>query len=212
MKLTLKIKLYPTADQAKLLLQTMKQANAVCDGISAIAWKEKCFNKINLHHRCYYESRTSSDLSAQMTVRCIAKVADAYKADKEAKKKRKSGKGKTGKKELAQISFKPLGAIAYDARILSYLPGDCVSIWTMGGRIRIPYFCFNPEYFPYIQGEADLLFKKGKFYLCQTVEVPKPEKEEVEEFIGCDLGITNIAVTSDEIKHSGKWINEYRAK
>lgn len=41
MKLTLKIKLLPTDEQADLLLDTMKEANAVCNAISDVAWQEK---------------------------------------------------------------------------------------------------------------------------------------------------------------------------
>ena len=44
MKLTLKIKLLPTDEQANLLLDTMKEANTVCNAISDVAWKKKIFN------------------------------------------------------------------------------------------------------------------------------------------------------------------------
>jgi IS605 OrfB family transposase len=142
-----------------------------------------------------------------MTVRCISKVADAYKADQRAKKNRKPPKN-----ELSQISFRPLGAIAYDSRILSYLSGNQVSIWTTGGRVHIPYQCFDSTQLPYIQGEADLVFRKGKFFLYQTADIPEAKMEKVSDFTGCDLGITNIAVTSDEVTHTGEWINKYRAK
>ena len=36
MKLTLKIKLLPTDEQANLLLETMKEANTVCNAISDV--------------------------------------------------------------------------------------------------------------------------------------------------------------------------------
>ena len=44
MKLTLKIKLLPTDKQVNLLLETMKEANAVCNAISDVAWEKKIFN------------------------------------------------------------------------------------------------------------------------------------------------------------------------
>ena len=44
MKLTLKIKLLPTDEQSNLLLETMKEANAVCNAISDVAWQDKIFN------------------------------------------------------------------------------------------------------------------------------------------------------------------------
>ena len=167
MKLTLKIKLLPTDEQANLLLETMKEANAVCNAISDVAWQEKIFNNFKLHHRTYHAYKATFRLSSQMLIRQIAKVADAYKLDKKVKRQ-----------------FKPLGSIAYDARIMTYKPDNIVSLWCIGGRQKINFVCHNPDYIPYIKGEADLVYKKGKFYLFQTVDVPEEDMEDVEEFIG----------------------------
>lgn len=193
MKLTLKIKLLPTAEQADLLLDTMKEANAVCNAISEVAWKEKIFNNFKLHHQVYHKFKTSFKLSSQVLVRCIAKVADAYKLDKKTKRE-----------------FRPLGSISYDSRIMTYKPNDIVSLWVIGGRIKIPFVCHNKNYLPYIKGEADLVYKKGKFYLFQTVDVPEEDVKDVEEFIGVDFGLTDICVTSDGVKHSADGLNKYR--
>jgi len=195
MKLTLKIKLLPTDEQANLLLETMKEANAVCNAISDVAWQEKIFNNFKLHHRTYHAYKATFRLSSQMLIRQIAKVADAYKLDKKVKRQ-----------------FKPLGSIAYDARIMTYKPDNIVSLWCIGGRQKINFVCHNPDYIPYIKGEADLVYKKGKFYLFQTVDVPEEDMEDVEEFIGVDFGLTDIISTSDNTKHSADWINKYREK
>lgn len=195
MKLTLKIKLLPTAEQANLLLYTMKEANTVCNAISDVAWEEKIFNNFKLHHRTYHAYKTIFQLSSQMLIRQIAKVADAYKLDKKTKR-----------------TFKPLGSIAYDSRIMTYKPNNVVSLWCIGGRQKINFVCHNPAYLPYIKGEADLVYKKGKFYLFQTVDVPEQDVEDVEEFIGVDFGLTDIISTSDNTKHSADWINQYREK
>ncbi len=65
------------------------------------------------------------DLSVQVVIRCIARVSDAYKLDKKTKR-----------------TFKPLGSIAYDERILSWnLDESEVSIWTMAGRERVGFVC-----------------------------------------------------------------------
>lgn len=193
MKLTLKIKLLPTDEQAKLLLDTMKEANAVCNAISDVAWEKKIFNNFKLHHEVYHSYKGTFRLSSQILVRCIAKVADAYKLNKKSKRE-----------------FRPLGSIGYDSRIMTYKPNNIVSLWAIGGRIKIPFVCHNPNYLPYIKGEADLVFKKGKFYLFQTVEVPEEEIKDIEEFIGVDFGLQTLAYTSDGINHSAEWINTYR--
>lgn len=192
MKLTLKIKLLPTSEQAVVLIQTMREANAVCNAISDVAWQNKVFNQFKIHRICYHGFKSTFNLSAQMLVRCISKVADAYKLDKKT-----------------QRFFRPLGAITYDSRILTYKDSS-VSIWAIGGRLKMPFVCHNPKYLPYIKGEADLVYKKGKFYLFQTVDVPEEDMGDVEEFIGCDFGLTDIVVTSDGVKHSADGLNKYR--
>lgn len=53
MKLTLKIKLLPTDEQADLLLETMKEANILCNAISDVAWEKKIFNNFKLHHATF---------------------------------------------------------------------------------------------------------------------------------------------------------------
>ena len=193
MKLTLKIKLLPTDEQVNLLLDTMKEANAVCNAISDVAWGKRIFNNFKLHHEVYHAYKSTFKLSSQVLVRCIAKVADAYKLDKKVKRE-----------------FRTLGSIGYDSRIITYKPNNIVSLWAIGGRIKIPFVCHNPDYLPYIKGEADLVYKKGKFYLFQTVDVPEEYIEDVEEFIGVDFGLQTLAYTSDGINHSAEWLNTYR--
>jgi len=193
MKLTLKIKLLPTDEQANLLLDTMKEANTVCNAISEVAWEKKIFNNFKLHHEIYHPYKATFKLSSQILVRCIAKVADSYKLDKKTKRE-----------------FRPLGSIGYDSRIMTYKPNDIVSLWVIGGRIKIPFVYHNRNYLPYIKGEADLVYKKGKFYLFQTVDVPEEDVEDVEAFVGVDFGLTDICVTSDGVKHSADGLNKYR--
>ena len=195
MKLTLKIKLLPTDEQADLLLDTMKEANTVCSAISDVAWEKRIFNNFKLHHEIYHAYKATFKLSSQVLVRCIAKVADAYKLDKKVKRQ-----------------FKPLGGIAYDSRIMTYKPNNIVSLWCIGGRQKIDFVCHNLDYIPYIKGEADLVYKKGKFYLFQTVDVPEEDVEDVEEFIGVDMGLLEIASLSNGKNFSSKKLNDYREK
>lgn len=195
MKLTLQIKLLPTGDQFEILKNTLIEANAACNVISGTAFTEKLFNQYGLHHKTYHTIRSSFNLSAQMVARCISKVAEAYKLDKKVKRK-----------------FRNLGAITYDSRILTYRPDDIISLWTIGGRLKIPFVCHNRNYLPYIKGESDLVLKKDKFYIFQTVEVPEEDMDDVEEFIGVDFGMIDIAVTSDNKAYSAKKLNKYIEK
>ena len=82
MKLTAKILLNPTEEQKQILLDTMQEANAACDVISEWAFNNKTFGQFNIHRGTYHTIKGSFNLSAQMVVRCIAKVCDAYKIDR----------------------------------------------------------------------------------------------------------------------------------
>ena len=193
MKLTLKIKLLPTDKQVKLLLDTIKEANTVCNAISEVAWEKKIFNNFKLHHQIYHPYKVSFQLSSQMLIRQVAKVADAYKIDKKTIR-----------------AFKPLGSISYDSRIMTYKGDDIVSLWCIGGRQKIKFICHNRKYLPYIKGEADLVYKNNKFYLFQTVDIPEEDMNDVEEFIGVDFGLTTIAHTSNNVEFSADGLNSYR--
>lgn len=192
MKLTLQIKLLPDDKQATFLRKTIEECNQACNEISTIAWENKTFNQFRLHHLVYRKIKDSSLLSAQALVRCISKVAEAYKLDK--KKKR---------------VFKPFGAITYDSRILSY-KDTVASIWSIDGRLKIPFVCHNSKYLPHIKGEADLIYRKGKFYLFQTVEVPEEDVKDIEDFIGVDFGVSNIATLSDGTNFVSENLNKVR--
>ena len=195
MKLTLKIKLLPTTEQADLLLETIRETNAVCNAISDVAWSKRIFNNFKLHHEVYHVYKATFKLSSQCLIRAIAKVADAYKLDKKTKR-----------------TFRPLGSIAYDSRIMTYKPDNIVSLWCVGGRQKIKFVCHNSAYLPYIKGEADLVYKKGKFYLFQTVDVPEEDIKDIEEFIGVDMGLLEIAALSNGKNFSSKKLNDYREK
>jgi hypothetical protein len=79
MKLIAQVKLIPPPQQHAALLATLAEANAACDTISAAAWQRNEFRRLPLQKLVYHDIKASFRLGAQILVRCIAKVADAYK-------------------------------------------------------------------------------------------------------------------------------------
>lgn len=198
MILIAQVKLQPSKEQATFLKQTLQKTNAACDAISEIAWKKQVFKQYGLQKTVYKEIRESFELAAQIVIRAIAKVADAYKKDKRTKR-----------------TFKPLGAIAFDDRILSWDTKDrAVSIWTVEGRLCISYHCGERQrkLLESRQGESDLVFYKGNFYLLACCEVPEPSPSDYKDALGIDLGITNIAVSSDGEFFSGEPVEKVRGR
>jgi putative transposase len=196
MKLIAQLKLLPTPAQADMLKRTLEAANAACNYISGVAWASKTFGKFALQKLCYQDVRETFGLAAQMTIRALAKVGDAYKLDKQTK-----------------CTFRPLASIAYDDRILSFaLPDSSISIWTLDGRQSIPFVCGERQraMLATRQGESDLLFHRGNWYLLVTCDVEEPELQDIDAVLGVDLGVTNIATDSDGDVHSGKAIKNVR--
>ena len=140
------------------------------------------------------------NLSAQIVVRAIAKVADAYKLDKKA-----------------QRTFRKHGAIAYDDRILRYCTDNGaaqVSIWTTQGRQTIPFVCgeHQRKLLTCRKGESDLTYRNGAFYLQVTCDIAEPKTAPVADFVGVDLGLVNIATTSENQTFSGAEVEQTRVK
>ena len=196
MKLTVQVKLLPTREQADALNDTLRTSNAAANQISQIAWKHRSFGQYKVHGLAYHKLKCSSGLSSQMVIRAIAKVADAYKLDKKRKR-----------------TFKALGAIAYDDRILRWKDEE-VSIWTVAGRQRIPFVCGErtAEMLKSRQGESDLVFRGGKWFLLATVNVEEPPPGTPEDWIGVDLGVVNIATDSDGETHTSEKTEKSRRR
>jgi putative transposase len=195
LKLTAKVKLAPTHEQAKSLLYTLAKANECCDWISEQAWAAQAFNKYAIQKLLYHAARKRFDLSAQVVIRAISKVADSYKLDRKTLR-----------------TFQVTGAIAYDARILAWaMDEQTVSIWSVSGRLRIPFVAGERQLdlLDGQQGETDLIFRDGVFYLAATCEAAEP-KPSADGFLGVDLGIAIIAADSDGKRYSGSEVKSVR--
>ncbi len=196
MKLIATVKLQPTPAQAAALLDTLERANAVANAMSRVAWETGTFAQFKLHKLVYAPTRQTSGLSAQIVIRLEAKVADAYKLDKKT-----------------QRHFYKHGSIAYDDRILAWSAG-AVSIWTTSGRCRIPFVCDDRTraLLTSRQGESDLVYSDGHWYLAATVNFTEPPTGGVTDYLGVDLGIVNVAADSDGTVYSGGQVNGLRRR
>ena len=197
-KLIAHLKLQPTPEQEDALLRTLETANDACNTISKTAWDTQTFKQFDIHRQSYEHIRSTFGLTAQMVVRCIAKVADVYKVYKGGKR-----------------AFKKHGAVPYDDRILSWnMHAPSVSIWTVDGRQSIPFVCGRRQWelLQTRRGETDLVSIKGQFYLLAVCDVEEPTPDDVEGILGVDLGIVNIATDSDGHTHSGQHVERVRTR
>jgi putative transposase len=196
MKLIAQVKLNPTPEQHATLLATLAEANAACDTISAAAWQAREFRRLPLQKLVYHDIKASFHLGAQILVRCIAKVADAYTLDRKV-----------------QCTFQPHGAVAFDDRNLTwYTDKSAVSIWTLQGRQYIPYSAGEHQrtLLASRKGESDLVYHRSAFYLLAVCDVPEPNEQTVDGVLGVDVGIANLATDSDGERYSGRRVERKR--
>jgi putative transposase len=198
MKLTLQIQLLPDQDHAARLKATVERFNQAAEWLAGEAFDLKVSNKIELQKTHYAILRERFNLSAQMAVRCIAQVCEAYKRDK-----------------TTRPHFRKHAAMPFDQRMMGFKGVDRVSLLTIDGRVVVPFVMgkYQAEKFSNAKGQCDLVVRKdGKWFLLATVDVPDAAPIPVTDFLGVDLGIANIATDSDGNAYSGKPVDDVRRK
>jgi putative transposase len=197
MKTTLQVKLLPDAEQHTRLRDTMHAFNAACTWIAAYAYQERCASKFVLQKALYQEVRQHFGLSAQLAIRAIAKVVEAYKRDKSQ-----------------PVAFRQDGAVVYDERILSFKGLEYASLTVLHGRVVIPMQMgdYQRVQFARAKGQADLVLVKGTFYLLITMDTPETPPMTPERFLGVDLGIVNLATDSDGNSYTGTPVEVVRQR
>ncbi len=175
----------------------MERCNEAANWLAGEAFAAQTADKYRLHAEHYLTMRARFGLSAQMAVRVIGKVCDAYKRDK-----------------TRRPTFDPHGGVPYDQRILSFKALDRVSILTLDGRKLIPYVAgdYHRARLDGVRGQADLVMRKGRWYLYVTVDVPDGAPVTPVGTLGVDLGIRNLAVDSDGEVHSGAAVEAVRQR
>ncbi|WP_241989740.1 MULTISPECIES: RNA-guided endonuclease InsQ/TnpB family protein [unclassified Streptomyces] len=208
-----------SAYDADALAATLRACNRAANAASEVAFAEDLKRRNVLQDAVYHRLRTDFDLGAQAAVRTITKVCDAYttlKANIKAGNLGREGSKRRARAESRPIGFREGAAQPYDDRMLTWnLDTRTVSIWTVAGRLkRIPFVC-SPEAMRLLasrKGESDLVARDGMFFLVATIDVPEPELFEPDGFLGVDLGIVNIATTSDGEILAGRRLNRYRKR
>jgi putative transposase len=182
------------------LKEVMQAFNAACNFVSGVAWEQRVFNQIALHHFTYRSIRERFGLPAQLAVRAIAKVVDAYKASK-----------------AVRAEFRPLGAITYDSRVLRLLGVSNVSCSTLRGRITVPLKIGGYQRKRLANaalGETKLVYtpEKDRFSFVFTVKQDTPPPTDPDDFLGVDLGVKNVAADSDGTLYTGGLVRGLRKR
>jgi len=193
MLLTVSVKLLANSGQKAQLLRSIYQFNAACNWVSEYCFNNRLFSKFKVQENIYHELRQKFNLPSQFAIRVISRVCDSYTIDKKV-----------------QHTFKKNSSIEYDARILNWKKLGTISILSLDGRLPIP-IAFGEYAKLYeklseksLRTSAKLIYRNKEFYLQASIDVPEPPSKQVKEYLGVDLGIVNLATTSEGTTFSGE--------
>lgn len=187
---TICCKMLPTIEAEEALKETSHLFADACNYVSQQALVNKTSSALKLHALCYKIIREQFQLSANLAVRSIRRVSSA--------RTRLKGKRKAPK------LFKPK-SIDYDARLF-YLKDGIVSLRTLQKRFRIPIVLGEYQR-KALQGKtptsATVIKKPDGWYIHMVIECEEAVCTGKNK-IGIDLGLTNIATTSTNLKIEGQ--------
>jgi IS605 OrfB family transposase len=196
--MTLQIQLFPDKEQAAQMKAAIERFNEAANWLARHAFERKTANKFHLQKLYYAELRERFGLPAQMAIRSIAQVCEAYKRDKSKRPK-----------------FRKDAALPLDHHLMGFKGVDRVSIKTLSARVVLPFVmgAYQRERFGFAKGQADLVRRKdGKWFLLVTVDLPEGTPIPSTDWIGIDLGVINLATDSDGEHYSGEQVERVRQK
>jgi len=195
-----------------VLQETQKHFNEAASWIASVCWDERITNTNTAHHRVYGETRSRFGLGAQLAVCARAKAVEAVKAARTQEKERKPYQ-----KPITCPQFGPRGSVRYDARTYRLMSLDRVSLNTLQGRVICRLILGKRQHDMLIDpawtnGSADLVWRKGTYYLHITQSADRPQVAETDAAIGIDLGIVNLATDSEGQTFTGAKVHEVRQR
>jgi len=209
---TIRFPLLPTPEQESVLSETMQQYTACFNTVAAYGWERCEKNGIELHKATYYPLREAYPyLPSQLVISARAKATEAVKSALTWKVKKEREFPKKVAKALARgkpaPAFKPvrcphsdISSIRYDQRSYAF-HGDHVSLATIAGRqvLKLKLYPYAVRLLEQSIGfdSADLIYRKGRFWLHVVVTLPDVEFVPSGDVVGVDFGITRPAVASN---------------
>lgn len=191
MQRTIRVLLEPTASQATILAETSAVFTSAFNQAVALGWQADVSNATKLHYLAYYAVKAAhpllvSDLINQARVKAAEALRSAFALRKDPRRR----------VSMPQSAACPPRYNTHTYRV------DWVSrtirLSTTGGRQTLR-FCV-PAYVEHYAGfpvdTADLLCRRGRWYLHIVVTVPAPDIPATAAVMGVDLGLAQPAVTS----------------
>ena len=184
-----------------LLIESMKTYSEAITFISDEGYNNGVSNRYDLHHLTYYKSRELFNLPSQY-------IINAIRISSQTLKSVKTNKGSKPKYQ----EYMPLD---FDKRTFSF-SFNKVRLTTIYGRIDVPIEIpeYYSKYLDWNYQTAILVYdkKKKESYLHITFSRDAKEIIKTDNYIGVDLGINNIAVTSNKQFFNSNKIKQVKSK
>jgi len=195
MKRTIALKLDLSQDQSDALLETQIVFSSACNQVVPFVVENRCWNRVALHHLCYYKVRENiPSLGSQMVCNAIKKACSSYKVLKIKKSQ-----------DVPTIHFKDTGSVHYDKKTYS-IKENILSLFTVSGRIKCKFITgdFQREYLEVgAVKEAELIRKGKRWFFNLVLDLPDVEFKKEGKIFSIDVGENNLATTSNGTIHGG---------
>jgi putative transposase len=197
--LSIKTKLVVSAESRQELKFAMEEFNRACNTLSELAFQRDLHRQYDIHHQGYRLIRQETNLPSQHVINAIAKVSAVYTRAPDK-----------------WHQFKSHSSLRYDAKSMTLRPdSQTISLAVCPkGRITGQLQMSAGMRKRLRQGEvgsAELVYRKGNFYLHISITIPAPEVTQPQRSLGVDLGFNRVAVTSDNKFHTAKNIRHVKS-
>lgn len=204
MKRTIILKLNLSQEQKNALLETQIAFSRACNQVVPFVVENRCWNRVALHHLCYYWIRENiPSLGSQMICNAIKKVCSSYKVLKIKKSQ-----------DVPVIFFKESGSVHYDKRIYS-IKDKTLSLFTVNSRIKCSFGTGDFQLSYLEQGvvkEAELIRKGKRWFFNVVLDLPDIEIKKERKILAVDVGENNLATTSNGTIYGGGKLKHKRDK
>lgn len=197
--LTVSCKLQATPEQIALIDELLQAFADACEYTNRTV-KPGLVNEQAIQSLVYNDVRARFGLSSQLAIHAVRRVASNRKTAKQ--------------KDKPVRKFAPTSA-TYDERVFSFREHDwTVSLRLLGGRQRFKLSIGNYQR-GLLKGQepktATLLKRlNGTYYINIQLESQAELPQETDRGLGIDLGRTDIVVSSEGDKYSGKQVTKIR--
>lgn len=188
-----------------LALTALQSAYAeACNRLVTTVREHRLWNRVGLHQRAYTMLRGTTPLGSQMCCNAIFTVCKAYKAQKELGRIRKED-------EVPMIRFER-ASVHFDKRTYTIKDGR-LSLNTLSKRITVAIRPGDHQRRILASGtpkEAELVFRKERWYFNLVVESSDEEQVASGPVIGVDVGENNLAAVSTGKVFGGEQLRDQR--